>query len=164
MKRIRTKEIILYVLGILFCKVEIADCYPLIPAYFTALYISMESRWLTLGACFVGMACFLPVTQLTKYGVAMAGIILIIHLIEWVDKNCRARYAAVTAGAVTTLISLGGNLLSVKGRGYITTSILEGIFIFEREINSSKSFSSCRFNSFILFNFMNSSYIIFSVW
>lgn len=60
----------------------------------------------------------------------MAGIILIIHLIEWVDKNCRARYAAVTAGAVTTLISLGGNLLSVKGRGYITTSILEGIFIF----------------------------------
>ena len=38
MKRIRTKEIILYVLGILFCKVEIADCYPLIPAYFTALY------------------------------------------------------------------------------------------------------------------------------
>lgn len=62
MKRIRTKEIILYVLGILFCKVEIADCYPLIPAYFTALYISMESRWLTLGACFVGMACFLPVT------------------------------------------------------------------------------------------------------
>lgn len=130
MKRIRTKEIILYVLGILFCKVEIADCYPLIPAYFTALYISMESRWLTLGACFVGMACFLPVTQLTKYGVAMAGIILIIHLIEWVDKNCRARYAAVTAGAVTTLISLGGNLLSVKGRGYITTSILEGIFIF----------------------------------
>ena len=130
MKRIRTKEIILYVLGILFCKVEIADCYPLIPAYFTALYISMESRWLTLGACFVGMASFLPVTQLTKYGVAMAGIILIIHLIEWVDKNCRARYAAVTAGAVTTLISLGGNLLSVKGRGYITTSILEGIFIF----------------------------------
>lgn len=31
---------------------------------------------------------------------------------------------------MTTLISLGGNLLSVKGRGYITTSILEGIFIF----------------------------------
>lgn len=128
MKRIRTKEIILYVLGILFCKVEIADCYPLIPAYFTALYISMESRWLTLGACFVGMACFLPVTQLTKYGVAMAGIILIIHLIEWVDKNCRARYAAVTAGAVTTLISLGGNLLSVKGRGYITTCYIRRNF------------------------------------
>ncbi len=79
---------------------------------------------------FCGNGMFPPVTQLTKYGVAMAGIILIIHLIEWVDKNCRARYAAVTAGAVTTLISLGGNLLSVKGRGYITTSILEGIFIF----------------------------------
>lgn len=130
MKRIKTKEMILYVLAILCCKVSIADCYPFIAAYFTVLYLEMDRRLLTLAACYIGMAFFLPITQLAKYGIAVLGIALIIKLIEWVDKNCRIQYAAITAAAMTTLVSLGGHLLSVKGRVYIITNLLEGVFIY----------------------------------
>lgn len=130
MKRIKTKEMILYVIGILVCKVGIADCYPLITAVFTILYLEMDRRLLTFAAVYLGMAIFLPVAQLGKYGVAAVSIGIIIALIEWVDKRCRVQYAAITAGAVTALVSLGGNLLSVRGRGYIAASLLEGVFIY----------------------------------
>ncbi len=130
MKRIRTKEMILYVLGVLVCKVGVADIYPFITAYFTILYLEMDRRLLTFAACYLGMAIFLPVAQLGKYGVAAVSIALVITLIEWVDKHCRIQYGAIAAGAVTALVSLGGNLLSVRGRGYILESILEGVFIY----------------------------------
>ncbi|MCI8327674.1 MAG: SpoIIE family protein phosphatase [Lachnospiraceae bacterium] len=130
MKRIRTKEMILYVLGVLLCKVGIADCYPFITAYFTILYLEMDRKIMAFVTCYIGMVIFLPVTQLGKYSVAVASIAIVIALIEWVDKNCRIQHAAITAGAMTTLVSLGGSLLSIKGGGYITSSILEGIVIY----------------------------------
>lgn len=130
MKRIKTKEMILYVIAVLLCRVNIADCYPFITAYFAILYLEMDRRIVTLAACYLGMAVFLPVAELGKYGVAVISIALIISMIEWVEKNCRIQYAAITAGAVTTLVSLGGNLLSLRGRGYILASVLEGIFIY----------------------------------
>ena len=74
MKRIRTKEIILYIIAMLLCKVSIAECYPFIVAYFTILYLELDKRWLTLVAVYLGMALFLPVTQLAKYGIAVLGI------------------------------------------------------------------------------------------
>ena len=130
MKRIRTKEIILYIIAMLLCKVSIAECYPFIVAYFTILYLELDKRWLTLVAVYLGMALFLPVTQLAKYGIAVLGIALVIKLIEWVDKHCRVRYGAITAAAVTIFVSLGGGLLTIRGKGYLMTNLLEGAFIY----------------------------------
>ncbi len=130
MKRIKTKDIILCVVAMLLCKVGITEYYPFIVAYFTILYLETEKRFLALAAVYLGMAVFLPITQLAKYGIAVVAVALTIQMIEWVNKNCRVQYAAIAASGITFLISVGGGLLTVRGRGYLLTDVLEAVFIY----------------------------------
>ena len=44
MKRLKTKQIITYFVGMLICRVSFAGCYPIIPAYFAAVYLQDQGR------------------------------------------------------------------------------------------------------------------------
>ena len=43
-------------------------CYPLVPAYFTALYLEQVNGVVLLAFMYIGMTLFMPLTAAVKYG------------------------------------------------------------------------------------------------
>ena len=69
MKRLKTKQIITYFVGMLICRVSFAGCYPIIPAYFAAVYLQDQGRAAFTFFLYLGMVLFLPITQTAKYAI-----------------------------------------------------------------------------------------------
>lgn len=130
MKRIKTKEMMIYLIGLAMCNVNIAGCYPIVLSYFTAMYMEMNKRLLTLVLTYLGMVIFLPVTQLGRYGIAVVVTAIMIGLLEWMNKHCRIQTSAVLAGVVITVISLSGCLLTISNKTQIVSYVLEGLFTY----------------------------------
>lgn len=130
MKKLRTRQAVVCLIGIVACKINFAGCYPFIPAYFAAAYLEKGGRAL-LGVCmFLGMAFMLPITVMTKYIMALLVVMVIIQLAEWANNGCFTFVAALGAGCATTLLSVFGGLLNIKDTKDPIMGVLEGIFVF----------------------------------
>ena len=68
-------------------------CYPLVPAYFTALYLEQVNGVVLLAFMYIGMTLFMPLTAAVKYGVTL---IVMIGAVKLIDKN-RAEAARARA-------------------------------------------------------------------
>lgn len=130
MKRLKTKQIFTYLLGVLVCKISFAGCYPIIPAYFAAVYLQDSGRALFTIFAYLGMMIFLPVTQMAKYAMAVLFTMIVIRMAEWANKSCQAWAAAAAAGICTGVLSAFGGVLNWTNQISPLTGILEGVFIF----------------------------------
>ena len=114
MKKLRTKQAVICIIGVAECKLGFAGCYPFIPAYFAAAYLERGGRLLLGIGMFLGMAFMLPLTLMTKYVMTLLVTIVIIKLAEWVNKGCYTWIAAFGAGCSATLLSVFGEMLNVR--------------------------------------------------
>lgn len=129
MKKTGIRQMILSVVGGAMCSVSVMGCYPLVPAYFAALYLEQVSTPLLLGIMYIGIFLFMPLTAAVKYAVVLLIIWGAIRLIEWANEGCPAFMAAFMAAISTVIISFAGGLLEWKNQPEMSAVILEGMFI-----------------------------------
>ena len=140
------RKIMLGVLGGGICKFGMLGCYPLVPAYFVALYLEEVTGWYAYAMFFAGMFFFLPVMTAIKYLIAMVTIAAFVKLIQWVQPSCKTWVAGSAAGGICILLSLGGQALSLKDQLAVPVMLLEGLFVtgaavlFHRAIHSVLEF------------------------
>lgn len=84
------RQMIFGILGSLACGVSVMGCYPLVPAYFTALYLEQVNGVVLLAFMYIGMTLFMPLTAAVKYGVTLIVMIGAVKLIEWANEGCPA--------------------------------------------------------------------------
>lgn len=130
MRKNGPKQMILGALGSVMCGVSIMGCYPLVPAYFAALYLEDISGFLLIGLMYIGMLFFMPLTAVVKYAIALLVIFGAIRLIEWANEGCPAFLAGILAAVSTMILSFSGSLLEWKDQPVSAAVFLEGIFIF----------------------------------
>ena len=139
MKKTRIRQMIFSILGSLVCSVSVMGCYPLVPAYFTALYLEQVNGVMLLAFMYIGMTIFMPLTAAVKYGVTLIVMIGAVKLIEWANEGCPAFLAGVMAGLTTLILSFCGSLLEWKNQPAGAAVFLESIFIFGAVILLNRS-------------------------
>lgn len=130
MRKTNAKQMILGILGGLVCGGSVMGCYPLVPAYFAALYLENISGVLLLGFMYIGMIFFMPLTAAVKYGVILLVTAGAIRLVEWANDGCPAFLAGVLAAVSTVILSFCGSLLEWKNQPEAGAVFLEGVFVF----------------------------------
>lgn len=130
MKKIGVRQMIASVAGGLTCAVGMMECYPLVPAYFAALYLEEVSGAWLMFAMYIGMLYFMPLTAVVKYGVTLVIIAGAIKLVQWANEGCPAYLAGILAAIATMTLSFCGGLLEWKNQPQISMVFFEGIFIF----------------------------------
>ncbi len=129
MKKNGIKQMILSAIGGLLCSVHIMDCYPLVPAYFAALYMAgVKIGWI-LAAAYVGMMIFMPFTAMVKYAVILLVMIGIVKLVEWATDACSAYLVGMLTALATMIVSFCGNLFAWRNQPMWQAVLLEGIFV-----------------------------------
>lgn len=130
MKKSGARQMILCMIGCVTCGVNIMGCYPLVPAYFAAMYLEDVSGMLVLGAMYIGMIFFMPVTAVVKYMVILVVTMGAIKLLCWANEGCPAFMAGIMTAITTVILSFAGGLLEWKQQPGMTQIFLEGIFVF----------------------------------
>lgn len=130
MKKTNAKQMILDILGSFVCGGSVMGCYPLVPAYFAALYLEHMSGFLLLGFMYIGMLFFMPLTAAVKYGVILLVTAGAIRLVEWANEGCPAILAGALAAVSTLILSFCGSLLEWKDQPAVAAVFLEAVFIF----------------------------------
>lgn len=130
MKKTGARQMMLSMAGGALCGISVMGCYPLVPAYFAALYLEQVSGAVLLGMMYIGMLMFMPITAAVKYGVALLVILGAIRLIEWANEGCPSFMAGIMAAISTVILSLAGGLLEWKDQPQMLAIFLEGGFIF----------------------------------
>lgn len=130
MKKTGWKQMALSIIGAMLCRIPILGCYPLVPAYFAAVYLEEQGRWLLSIGMLVGMAAFLPITSIAKYGMSLLVIAATIRMSEWVDKRCYTVVAAIAASGGTLVLSVFGGIFDMKNHISPVMAGLEALFIF----------------------------------
>lgn len=129
MKKTGTRQMILSALGGAMCCISVMGCYPLVPAYFAALYLEQVNGFLLLGIMYIGMFLFMPITAVVKYAVTLLVILGAIRLIEWANEGCPSFMAGIMAAMSTVILSFAGGLLEFKNQPDILAVFLEGAFV-----------------------------------
>ena len=130
MKRLSVKQVILYIGGILMCQISWMGCFPLIPAFFTAVCLEDAARGALGAAMFLGIVLFVPITAAVKYLLAMLIIWITVRLFEWAEGRCTVLCASAAASIATFMLSLSGELLNVRNTVGFLVSALEAVFVF----------------------------------
>lgn len=130
MTKQKLKQLLLYALAIAAAKVSVGGLYPLIPGLFGAVLLVEANRTLLLIFTLFGMALFLPVQAMAKYGMALLVTALAVRLVEWAMKRCRTYLGAAICGVSCILLSIAGELLEIRGRSNLLLGLLEGVFVF----------------------------------
>ena len=111
MKKTGVRQMIFGILGSLACGVSVMGCYPLVPAYFTALYLEQVNGVVLLAFMYIGMTLFMPLTAAVKYGVTLIVMIGAVKLIEWANEGCPAFLAGVIIGDGAIIYDLFGAVI-----------------------------------------------------
>ena len=130
MKKMGARQMMLSMVGGALCSVSVMGCYPLVPAYFAALYLEQVNTGLLLGVMYIGMLLFMPATAVVKYAVVLLVTWGAIRLIEWANEGCPSYMAGVMAAISTVILSFAGGLLDWKDQPQMLAMILEGAFVF----------------------------------
>lgn len=129
-KKTNAREMILGVAGSFVCAANMMGCYPLVPAYFAAMYLEHMNTWVLLGFMYIGMIFFMPLTAAVKYGVILLISAGAIRLVEWANEGCPAMLAGILTAVTTLLLSFCGGLLEWKNQPDPAMIALETVFIF----------------------------------
>lgn len=130
MNRQKLKQLLLCVLAVGAAKIPVGGCYPLLPGVFGALLLEEVNRPLLFIGAFFGMALFLPVQAMAKYGMILLVAAAAVKLVEWAVKSCRTWIGAAICGTASLMLTISGELLQVRNRNSIWMGILESVFVF----------------------------------
>lgn len=130
MKKTGLRQMILSILGGMMCSVNVMGCYPLVPAYFAALYLEEVSLVMLFGFSYIGMFLFMPLSVGVKYAVALLIIAGAIRLILWANEGCPAYLAGIVSAVITVILSVSAGLLEWKEQPQAQAVFLEGVFVF----------------------------------
>ena len=130
MRKTGWKQLALSIAGVLLSRISIMGCYPFVPAFFAAVYLEENGRWLISAGMLAGMVAFLPITVIVKYAMALLLIALTVRLSEWVDKRCYAVVAALAASGGTFALSVFGGIFDFKNQVTLPSALCEAVFIF----------------------------------
>lgn len=130
MNQQKLKQVLLYALAVGTAKLSLAGCYPLIPGLFGALLLEEVNRTLLLIFTLFGMALFLPVQAMAKYGMIVLVSAAAVKLIEWAYKSCRTWIGAAVCAASAMVLTISGEVLQIRNRNSIWMGILESVFVF----------------------------------
>lgn len=130
MKGTGWKQLALSIAGALLCRISIMGCYPFVSAYFAAVYLEEQGRWLLSVGMLAGMIAFLPITVIAKYAMALLIIGVTVRMSEWVDKRCYTVVAALAASGGTLALSIFGGIFDVRNQVTVVAAVLEALFIF----------------------------------
>lgn len=120
---------ILSMVGGAVCSLGVMGCYPLVPAYFAALYLEQVNGIVLLGMMYIGMLMFMPITAVVKYAVVLLVIFGAIRLMEWANEGCPSYMAGIMAAISTIILSFAGGLLEWKDQPQMLAVFMEGVFI-----------------------------------
>ena len=130
MKKNKLKQIVMLAGAFGVCGVEILGCYPLVPAYFTAAVLEdANAVWMT-AVMYIGMLCFMPLTAMVKYAVALIVMAGAVKLVQWANEGCPSFLAGILAAASTMILSFCGGLLEWRDQLDFCAMFLEGTFAF----------------------------------
>lgn len=138
MKRMGWKQLSLAAAGGLICRISVLGCYPLIPAYFAAVYLEGQGRWLLSAGVLAGMMAFLPIAGIAKYAMSILIVGIAVRLAEWVDKRCYTAAAALAAAGGTLFLSIFGGIFDFRNQITLTAAVCEALFIFGFTVLASK--------------------------
>ncbi len=144
MKRLSVKQVILYIGGILLCRISWMGCFPLIPAYFTAVCLEDAARGMLAASMLAGIILFVPITAAVKYLMTLGVILITVRLFEWVEGRCTVLCASIAAAIATFMMSLSGELLNMKDTAGMAVNVIEAVFVF------SSIFMGTRFVDFFM--------------
>ncbi len=130
MTRTGWKQFTLSIIGAVLCRISVMGCYPLVPAFFAAVYLEERGRWLLSVGMLTGMVAFLPITVIAKYAMALLIIGVAVRMSEWVDKRCSAVVAALAAAGGTLALSIFGGIFDIKNQITPAAAVCEALFIF----------------------------------
>lgn len=130
MTKMGWKQFALSIVGAMVCRIGIMDCYPLVPAFFAAVYLEENGRWLLSVGMIAGMVAFLPISVIAKYGMALLVIGVTVRMSEWVEKKCSTILGAVAASLGTFALSIFGGIFDIRNQISIGAAICEAVFIF----------------------------------
>ena len=128
-KKINARQMILSIVSGLLCGVQVMECYPLVPAYFAALYLAEVNVGWMLAATYIGMLIFMPFTAMVKYAVILLLVIGIVRLVEWAMDGAPAYLVGILTALITMIVSFGGNLLEWRDQPVWQAILLEGMFV-----------------------------------
>lgn len=129
MKKNGIRQMIMSLVSGLVCSVHIMECYPLVPAYFAALYMTGVKVGWVLAATYVGMMLFMPFTAMVKYAVIIIVTIGIVKLVEWATDSCPAYLVGMLTALTTMIVSFCGNLFEWRNQPLWQAVLLEGMFV-----------------------------------
>lgn len=130
MKKTGWKQLALSIVGALLCRISVMECYPLVPAFFAAVYLEERGRWLLTMGMLTGMVAFLPITVIVKYAMALLVIGVTVRMSEWVEKRCYVVVAAMAAAGGTLALSIFGGIFDFKNQLPILVAVCEALFVF----------------------------------
>lgn len=130
MKKTGWKQLALSAAGALCCNISVMGCYPIVPAFFAAVYLEEQGRWLLSVGMLTGMVAFLPITVIAKYAMALLLIGITVQLSEWVDKRCYTVVAALAASGGTLALSVFGGIFDFRNQVTVAAAICESVFVF----------------------------------
>lgn len=130
MKKDSIKLILFLVLGILPCRFSFLGCYPLLVAYFAAVFLENFHRGVFALFMYLWMFLWLPIVSLVKYGLAILITMVAIVFAERMYQNCRRVYASAMAAVITLMMSCGGNAFRIAADRNWMLFLFESIFIF----------------------------------
>ena len=129
MKTGKIKQMILCVLSGALCSIQILECYPLVPAYFVALYMEeVKTGWL-FATTYAGMLLFMPITAVVKYSVILVVAVGIVKLVQWATDGCPAYLIGMMTALATMIVSFCGGLLEWRNQPIWQAVLLEGVFV-----------------------------------
>jgi stage II sporulation protein E len=114
-----------------FCSsmVCVMGYYPVIPAYFTATYLMGGAGVFLYVGMLAGMGCYLPLSSMVKYTVALMVIAVGIRFYIWANRRCSCMTAGLIAGGILTVLNLSGHIVSMDSGTTLILGLSEGIMI-----------------------------------
>lgn len=128
MTKMGWKQFALSIEGAMVCRIGIMGCYPLVPAFFAAVYLEENGRWLLSVGMIAGMVAFLPISVIAKYGMALLVIGVTVRMSEWVEKKCSTILGAVAASLGTFALSIFGGIFDIRNQISIGAAICRSCF------------------------------------
>ncbi len=144
MKGTGWKQLALSIAGALLCRISIMGCYPFVSAFYAAVYLEEQGRWLLSVGMLAGMIAFLPITVIAKYAMALLIIGITVRMSEWVDKRCYTVVAALAASGGTLALSIFGGIFDIHNQVTAAAAVFEAVFgkrrtfIFRRKRSDSR--------------------------
>lgn len=126
----KLKQLMLCVLSLLAAKFPVAGCYPLVAGVGGAAILTEGNRTLLVIFSLFGMALFLPIQAMAKYGMIIVVTAIAVKLIEWAVQSCRTWLGAGLCAGTTLIMNIAGELMEIRNRANIWLGILESIFVF----------------------------------